>query len=320
MAVPHATNDYATGTESPYSMNLSRREFTISGFYIDNQQAKCYTIFVDNGTGFEFYFSHLSIKGDCMMDSYKKMVLLIDADNAQLMAIERIIQEISAFGRIVVKRAYGNWKKETLKNWEEVLKRLAIKAEQQFDYVAGKNATDMALTIDAINLLHQDIYDAFAIVSSDSDFTPLAINLHESGVFVIGVGNKQTPESFRNSCDEFVFVENLVNSGSSVEPKDNKENKEKTNEEENQREDPVDDIDTLHSLLKLVAEREQDDEGFVNVSSAGSYIKRVKPDFDIRSYGYSKLPEFINSFPDLYELKRYKGKGTVTIVAYKCKQ
>ena len=107
------------------------------------------------------------------------------------------------------KRAYGNWKKDILKNWEKKLKRLAIIAEQQFDYVAGKNANDMALVIDAINLLHKGIYDAFVIVASDSDYTPLAINLHESGVYVMGVGEKKTPESFINSCDEFVFLENI---------------------------------------------------------------------------------------------------------------
>ena len=253
------------------------------------------------------------------MDSYKKMVLLIDADNAQLTKIERIIQEISTYGRIVVKRAYGNWKKETLKNWEEVIKRLAIKAEQQFDYVSGKNATDMALTIDAINLLHQDTYDAFAIVSSDSDFTPLAICLRESGVFVIGVGNSTTPESFKNSCDEFVLVENLTSSNPVAEDSsDRKKSNEIVDEEKTQPD--IDDINTIHGLLKLVSEREQDDEGYTNISSAGSYIKRVKPDFDLRTYGCSKLPQFIERFPEMYEIKRYKGKGTVTIVAYRCKQ
>ena len=117
------------------------------------------------------------------------------------------MREVSLHGRVVVKRAYGNWRKESLKNWESELSRLAIKAEQQFDYVTGKNATDIALVIDAVNLLHKGIYDAFVIVSSDSDYTPLAVNLHESGVYVMGVGEKKTPEAFRNSCDEFVFLE-----------------------------------------------------------------------------------------------------------------
>ena len=132
------------------------------------------------------------------MEDYK-IVLLIDADNTQLSKLGGIIQELSTYGRIVVKRAYGNWKKNTLKNWEGELKRLAIKAEQQFDYVSGKNATDMALTIDTMDLLHRESYNAFAIVASDSDYTPLAIRLHEDGVFVIGVGERKTPEPFRNA-------------------------------------------------------------------------------------------------------------------------
>lgn len=107
------------------------------------------------------------------MKNLEKIALLIDADNTQLSKLETVIQELSAYGRIVVKRAYGNWRKEALKNWEDELKRLAIKAEQQFDYVSGKNATDMALVIDTLDLLHKEIYDAFVIVASDSDYTLL---------------------------------------------------------------------------------------------------------------------------------------------------
>lgn len=106
------------------------------------------------------------------MENLQRIALLIDADNTQLAKLEDVIQEISTHGRIVVKRAYGNWRKDTLKNWENELKRLAIKAEQQFDYVSGKNTTDMALVIDTMNLLHKGIYDAFVIVASDSDYTP----------------------------------------------------------------------------------------------------------------------------------------------------
>lgn len=120
------------------------------------------------------------------MKNLKKIAMLIDADNTQLSKLEAVIQEISTYGRIVVKRAYGNWRKDSLKNWENELKRLAIKAQQQFDYVSGKNTTDMALVIDTLDLLHSDIYDAFVIVASDSDYTPLAIKLHESGVYDYG--------------------------------------------------------------------------------------------------------------------------------------
>lgn len=125
------------------------------------------------------------------MQELQKIAVVIDADNTQISKLEDVFHEISTRGRIVVKRAYGNWHKPTLKNWGEIIKRLAIKAEQQFDYVSGKNATDMALVIDTIELLYTNLYDAFVIVSSDSDYTPLAIKLREAGVYVMGVGEQK---------------------------------------------------------------------------------------------------------------------------------
>ena len=191
----------------------------------------------------------------------------------------------------MVKRAYGNWRKDSLKNWEVEIKRLAIKAEQQFDYVTGKNATDMALVIDTIELLYSNIYDAFVIVSSDSDYTPLAIKLHESGVYVMGVGEKKTPESFRNACDEFLFLENIS-----------------TVVEEELPTSPVsdagekNDIASIHNLLKKAWEAFQDEDGYTNVANAGNFIKRTKPDFDCRTYGFTKLSELLRAYPDRYEV------------------
>ena len=251
------------------------------------------------------------------MENLQRIVMLIDADNTQIGKLEDVIGEISTHGRIVVKRAYGNWRKDVLKNWEKELKRLAIKAEQQFDYVNGKNATDMALVIDTMNLMHKGIYDCFVIVASDSDYTPLAINLHESGVYVIGVGEKKTPEAFRNSCDEFIFLENLGRANELKLPVrvDTEE------EDEDYEDEPLEDydIEKIHNLLKIASDKYQDDDGYVNVSSAGQFIKRVRPDFDVRTFGYLKLPKLIEAFPDRYEVKKYRGKGTVLIIAYRCK-
>lgn len=253
------------------------------------------------------------------MGKLNKIVLLIDADNTRLSKIESVLREVSTYGRIVVKRAYGNWKKEALKNWEHELKRLAIKAEQQFDYVSGKNATDIALVIDAVNLLHKGLYDSFVIVASDSDYTPLAINLHESGVYVIGVGEKKTPESFRNSCDEFIFLENI-----SDEEKDDKEAQEKERRGKHESDDAgeheeTESIDIIHGLLKVASDKYQDDEGYVYVSAAGQFIKRAKPDFDVRTYGFVKLSNLIEAFPQKYEIRKHPGKGNVTIVEYRCR-
>jgi hypothetical protein len=235
--------------------------------------------------------------------------------------MEAVMREISTYGRIVVKRAYGNWKKELLKNWEDELNRLAIKAEQQFDYVAGKNATDMALVISALDLLHSDIYDAFVLVASDSDYTPLAIRLHESGVYVIGVGENKTPEAFRNACDDFIFLENL---SSNKMKKTKNVVADKTLEENIPAidgalvQDVSANLDEIHGLLEIAFEKYQDDDGFVNVSSVGAYLKRTKPDFDSRTYGYSKLTDMLAAYPKKYEMKRYQTKGAAKIVAYRC--
>ena len=261
----------------------------------------------------------------------QRIAVVIDADNTQLSKIGDVLREVSTHGRIVVKRAYGNWRKDALKNWEPELKRLAIKAVQQFDYVSGKNATDIALVIDTIDLLHKELYDAFVIVSSDSDYTPLAIRLHESGVYVIGVGEKKTPLSFKNSCDEFLLLENISIDGEPAPPEaapvlplaDSapKAGGEcagaDTSDAITPGEDP-DELEEIHRLLKNAYDTYQDNDGFANVAPVGSFIKRAKPDFDSRTYGYSKLPQFLEAFPGKYEVKRYPGKGTVTIVAYKC--
>lgn len=260
------------------------------------------------------------------MGELRKIAVVIDADNTQLSKIGEVLREISTHGRIVVKRAYGNWRKESLKNWEAEIKRLAIKAEQQFDYVSGKNATDMALVIDTIELLYTNIYDAFVIVSSDSDYTPLAIKLHESGVYVMGVGEKKTPESFRNACDEFLFLENLATvtentpaiHASSTKVEDLHCDLGAESSPLSTDKDETDNIVIIHDLLYKAYITYQEDDGYANVAAVGDFIKRAKPDFDCRTYGYTKLSNLLNSFPDKYEVKRYQGKGTATVVAFKC--
>lgn len=247
------------------------------------------------------------------LDDHKKVAVLIDADNAQCSKVKAILDEISARGHIVIKRAYGDWSSEYLKNWKQSLNELAIQPIQQFAYTTGKNSTDASMIIDAMDLLYSNKFDAFVLVSSDSDFTKLASRLRESEVLVFGVGEKKTPISFRNACDDFIFTENLgaevtSSTSSGLGPVTKATTPEKSS------------VSELIPVLKKAWEQYQDDDGWANVSSAGSFVKRSTPDFDPRTYGATKLPEIIQSLSNIFEMKKYKGKGTVHIIAYKPKK
>lgn len=241
------------------------------------------------------------------MENLERIALLIDADNTQIGKLEAIINEISTRGRIVVRRAYGNWRKDSLRKWEGELKRLAIRAVQQFDYTKGKNATDMALVIDTMDLLMKGTYDSFVIVASDSDYTPLAIRLQESGAMVFGVGEKKTPEAFRNACDEFIYIENL-DVQSDEDAADNGGNSTgdagDAGDEKSSRKARLDGLSQIHFMLKQGVEKYGDDDGWTDTSQVTQWIKRAKPDFDPRNFGYRKMIELLQDFPKKYEVRR----------------
>ena len=231
-----------------------------------------------------------------------RIAVFIDADNTQLQKLDAIMTEISTRGRIVVKRAYGNWKKTLLSKWEQEIKRLGINARQQFDYVKGKNATDMALVIDAMDLLYTGKFESFALISSDSDFTPLAIRLHESGANVIGVGKTETPDSFRNACDDFLLIENLTDLVG--EDKDEPEIEVKTPAGYPKKVRKVPKY--LHALISKAWETYSNDDGYADMCAIGVYLKKVKPDFTPKTYGFPKLLDLLEAFPDRYDIKRSK--------------
>lgn len=261
-----------------------------------------------------------------------KIAVLIDADNAQLIKLKAILDEISKYGRIIVKKAYGDWKNPVLKNWEDELKQLAIKPEQQFAYTKGKNATDIALVIDAMDLLYTNNHDAFVIVCSDADYTPLAIRLRETGAYIFGVGEERTPAAFRNSCDNFILTKNL----SDLEAKTGKPKAADSGKAETapaaKKEAPdtpsvkakkskaadILGITEVHRLLQLASDTYQDDDGWVNASSAGDYIKRARPDFDLKLFEVSRLSQLISKYPDFYETKKGKN-GKSSVFSYRLK-
>lgn len=236
------------------------------------------------------------------MTESDKIAILIDADNTPFSKLDAIMTEISTRGKVVVKRVYGNWKKVQLSKWEQEIKRLGINPRQQFDYVKGKNATDMALVIDAMDLLSNGVFDIFVIVSSDSDFTPLAIRLHESGATVVGMGKEITPESFRNACDDFVLIENLADMETEDKDEPLIEVKTPVGPPKTVRKVPK----YLHALIRKAWDTYQDNDGYADLAACASYVKRAKPDFNPKTYGFPKLLQLLEAFPDRYRIQRTK--------------
>lgn len=221
----------------------------------------------------------------------KKFAVLIDADNSSHRSIEPILEEIAKYGIASVKRIYGDWSVEALQSWRDKLLPNAITPVQQFAYVTQKDATDMKLVIDAMDILYAGDVDGFCIVSSDSDFTPLASRIRESGLLVYGFGKKSTVKSFVNACDKFIYVENLLpepeNKTSITIVRVDKKAIISQSASIDDRNAEID-ISTLNLIYKAIKDN-SDDEGWASLAVIGNYINNVKPDFDTRTYGRAKL-------------------------------
>ena len=221
----------------------------------------------------------------------KKFAVLIDADNSSHRSIEPILEEIAKYGIASVKRIYGDWSVEALQSWRDKLLPNAITPVQQFAYVTQKDATDMKLVIDAMDILYAGDVDGFCIVSSDSDFTPLASRIRESGLLVYGFGKKSTVKSFVNACDKFIYVENLLpepeNKASITIVRVDKKAIISQSASIDDRNAEID-IPTLNLIYKAIKDN-SDDEGWASLAVIGNYINNVKPDFDTRTYGRAKL-------------------------------
>ncbi len=238
----------------------------------------------------------------------EKLAVLIDADNAQPSIVDGLLSEIAKYGTANVKRIYGDWTMSGLKGWKEVLLQYSIQPIQQFGYTSGKNATDSALIIDAMDLLYTGKFDGFCIVSSDSDFTKLASRIREAGLFVYGFGEKKTPKAFVSACDKFIFTEVL---------------RSKDDSSEKIRRKPISELkkDTkLVNLLRSAVEASSDDSGWAHLASVGSNIAKQAPEFDPRNYGYKKLGE-IASATKLFQLEeRTVGDGPSKAIYLKDKR
>nr|WP_245580805.1 NYN domain-containing protein [Vibrio proteolyticus] len=247
------------------------------------------------------------------IDSEKKIAVLIDAENAQYAVLDFVLKELSKHGHILVKKAYGDWSSECLKNWKQPLNELAINPIQQFSYTQGKNSSDAAMIIDAMDLLYSNKYDAFALISSDSDFTKLASRLKESQIYVFGVGEKKTPLAFRNACDDFIYTEVLKERYA---PKEevtavisDKPKKAEPRETRNKLRGDT----KLLNILRGAASEYQDEDGWSFLGQCGGLIKRQYPDFSSKNYGFNTLSQLIEA-TELFEIdKRQTQAGAVHI-------
>ena len=230
------------------------------------------------------------------MDDTLRIALLIDADNAPAGKVDVILSELARHGVASVRRAYGNWKSPNLKRWEEALHPHAIQPVQQFAYTSGKNASDMAIVIDAMDLLHSERFNAFAIVSSDADFTPLVMRLRAHNARVFGFGEKKTPMPFVKACSTFLYLEQL-------ETPDEKDDTERTQRPAKPRTSGElrQDAELLRLLRSAVAATRNDD-GWSFLGAVGSHLGN-QGSFDARNYGYPNLSGLIEAV-DLFELRR----------------
>lgn len=236
-----------------------------------------------------------------------KLAVLIDSDNAQPSITEGLLAEVAKYGTAHVKRAYGDWTGTNLKGWKDHLLAQSIQPIQQFAYTTGKNATDAAMVIDAMDLLYSGRFDGFCLVSSDSDFTRLASRLRESGLTVYGFGERKTPKPFVAACDKFIYIENLTHGPTTA---DDAVSKPRPAASAAQLKRDA----ALVNQLRNAVEAASDDDGWAPLASVGHILTNQSPDFDSRTYGYAKLSD-LTAATTLFEVdRRSPGDGKQSII------
>lgn len=242
----------------------------------------------------------------------QRIAMLIDGDNAQPSMIEKMLAETTKYGLITIRRIYGDWTASNMGGWKEVLQTHAIQPIQQFRYTVGKNATDSAMIIDAMDLFYSGAVDGFCLVSSDSDYTRLATRIREQGIFVMGIGKKQTPRAFVNACDLFVYTENLVPAEQPKQENSRNNNKKKRSKDKNEEKDTgtPNPIPLLRNAFDLAAQ----ENGWAFLGSLGHHIRQLDPGFDSRTFGYRQLSLLIQAYPDEFEVKEVKGADGTSVI------
>lgn len=233
----------------------------------------------------------------------QKIAILIDGDNAQSSLLPQMLVEAGRHGQVTVRRIYGDWTTQNMNSWKETLNYHAFQPIQQFRYTIGKNATDSAMIIDAMDLLHSGVVDGFCLVSSDSDYTRLATRIRETGIFVMGIGEKKTPKPFVNACDLFVYTENLVEETKAAKQRRTQTTRtKKTKEEEKEEPDPM-------PVLGQAFEMAVGQDGWARLDVMGNAIYQVDPGFDPRTYGHKQLSRMLNKLKDKFEMRTQDIEG-----------
>lgn len=222
------------------------------------------------------------------------IALLIDADNASHQGIDPVLTVLAELGTVNIRRAYGNWRKQGLKSWVDKLHRYGIEPQQQFDLTKGKNATDMKMTIDAMDLLFSERVDGFGIMSSDSDFMPMAMRIRQDGLPVYGFGSSKTPDAFKQACSRFIDVDALI-----------KAEKEKNGGPGGEK--GVVDDEVVALLIDAYDAAKRDENGYASLSAVGQRAGN-RSSFDVRNYGYSRLSDLIETIPNFQTEKRANGQ------------
>jgi len=229
--------------------------------------------------------------------SNRRFALLIDGDNAQPKLISDILAETGKYGTITIRRIYGDWTTANMNGWKDTLHTFAVQPIQQFRYTIGKNATDSAMIIDAMDILYSGVVNSFCLVSSDSDYTRLATRIREAGIFVIGIGKKTTPRAFVNACDVFLFTENFTQEKSN--------NRRPGVVQTSEKQISIDSIPILESAFNMVA----GDDGWASLSDIGNALRQLDPSFDPRTYGHSQLLHLIQAYKNDFRIRGLNREG-----------